>query len=282
MADPGLLRLPLWTGSRAGRDRCCMVVDEPARVVARAGDARFGGALAAWLRDTHLGPCPDPGTALITLRATQAALFCRGVLLRWDPAALGADPAARLRGTVDPRHRPHTLYAWAKTAGAAITVLSLHLNRPPLYFNCWRLRHAAVNGVTAPDTGAHHHQVPQYLRYPDYQTAIDTTSGAEEIACAHAIELPEPARVILAAHRAYRLIQGAGDADPLFVAPRTGEQASYAAMRQTAIRTAGRLRIMPPWLHPDPCRYGADIGLRHACSDGWLTAACRCTCSTPI
>jgi hypothetical protein len=232
----------------------------------------FGGALAAWLRDTHLGPCTDPGAALITLRATQAALFVRGVLLRWDPAALGADPAARLRGALDRRHRPHSLYAGAKTTPAAITVLSLHLNQPPLYFNCWRLHHAAVNGatLTSPDTGTHHHQVPQYLRYPDYQAAIDTASGVEEIACTHTIRLPEPAQVILAAHRAYRLIQGAGEADPLFVATRTGEQASYAVMRQIAIHTAARLRVVPPWLDRDPCRYGGDIGLRQRVF-GWLT-----------
>lgn len=230
----------------------------------------FGGALAAWLRDVQLGPHTHPGTALITLRATQAALFIRGVLLRWNPTPLGPDPAGRLCGTIDARHCPHHLYAGAKTAPAAITVLSLHLNQPPLYFNCWRIHHAARDGATLSAPGAtHHHHVPQYLGYPDYRAAIAAGSGVEEIACAHTIRLPEPVRVILAAHRAYRLLQGASEVDPLFVAPRTGEQATYAGMRQTAIRTAERLHRSPPWLHRDPCRFGADIGLRDRVF-GWL------------
>ena len=232
----------------------------------------FGGALAAWLRDAHLGPQTHPDTALITLRATQAALLIRGVLLRWVPAGLGGDPPGRLRGTVDPGHHPHQLYAGAKTAPAAVTVLSLHLNQPPVYFNCWRVGHAAVDGATlsAPGAAMHHHQVPRYLGYPDYRAAVVASSGVEEIACAHTIRLPRPARVILAAHRAYRLIQGADVLDPLFLTPRTGQQATYGAMRETAICTAGRLRrTSHPWLHRDPCRFGGDIGL-HARVSGWL------------
>ena len=230
-----------------------------------AGDRqRFGAALATWLRDSQLGPHADPGTALITLRATQAALFIHGVLLRWDPATLGPEPAARLCGTIDVRRAPHDLYAGATTAAAAITALSLHLNQPPHYFGCWRVRHAAVDGatLTAPAGGDHRHDVPAYLHHDERRAAIETSSGVEEIPCAHTVALPEPMQVILAAHRAYRLLQGATEHDPLF-------DQGQAGMRETAWRTATHLHRVPPWLHRDPCRYGGDIGLRRRVF-GWL------------
>jgi len=55
------------------------------------------GILIGWLWDTQLGPVTDPVHALITLRATQAALLRHAILLRWEPGALGTDP---------PTHRP--------------------------------------------------------------------------------------------------------------------------------------------------------------------------------
>lgn len=217
-----------------------------------AGVQTFGAALAAWLRDVQLGPHTHPGTALITLRGTQAALFIRGVLLRWNP------------GTIDPRRHPHDLYADAKTAAPAITALSLHLNQPPLYFDCWRVRHATADGATlaTPAAGDHRHKAPAYLHQADYRAAIEQASGVEEIPCAHTIHLPEPAQVILAAHRAHRLLDGAAEHDPVF-------EQTLAGMRETAVRTTQHLRQVPPWLHRDPCRYGGDIGL-HRRAFGWL------------
>lgn len=234
------------------------------------GRQAFGAELAVWLRDEQLGPVADPGAALVTLRATQAALFIRGVLLRWDPALLGADPARRLPGTIDPNRLPHDLYAGARTAPAAITALSLHLNQPPLYFDCWRVDDVPANGSTvSPRVTRHYHQAPQYLSEPDYRDAIEATSGVEEIPCQHAIRLPRPAHVLLAAHRTYRLLQGAQVTDPLFTAPRTGEQATHTGLRATAARTVARLHQTPQWLHGDDCRYGGDIGLNRRVF-GWL------------
>jgi hypothetical protein len=48
----------------------------------QAGVQTFDSAQAAWLRDVQRGPRTHPGTALINLRGTEAALFIRGVLLR--------------------------------------------------------------------------------------------------------------------------------------------------------------------------------------------------------
>ncbi|MEV5554693.1 hypothetical protein AB0L44_13640 [Nonomuraea wenchangensis] len=40
-------------------------------------------------------------------------------------------------------------------------------------------------------------------------------------------------------------------------------------MIERTIRTCGRLNLNPPWLHRDPCKYGADVGLTPR-SYGWL------------
>jgi hypothetical protein len=235
-----------------------------------AGRQELGGPLAAWLRDDQLGPHHRPGDALITLRATQAALFVGGVLLRWDPATLGPDPAARLCGTIDVRHRVHGLYAGARTAPAAVTALSLHLNQPPLYFDCWRLADVSADGSVLTPPGVHRHKVLAYLSYPDYRAAIDGASGVTEIACAQPVRVPAPARVLLAAHHAHRRQQGAAATDPFFVNPANpGEPATHSGMREHAVRTTAQLHRTPPWLHRDPCRFGADIGL-HRRPFGWL------------
>lgn len=230
----------------------------------------IGGALAAWLRDDQLGPHHRPSEALIVLRATQAALFVGGVLLRWNPTALGPDPAGRLCGTIDTRQRVHELYVGARTAPGAITALSLHLNQPPLYFDCWRLGDVATDGSVLNPPGVHRHKAPAYLSYPDHQAAIATTSGVTEIPCAYTVRIPAPAQVLLAAHHAYRRHQGATADDPFFADPtKPADAATYSRLRSHAVRTAARLHHTPGWLHLDDCRYGADIGL-HRRAPGWL------------
>jgi hypothetical protein len=237
----------------------------------QGGRERIGGPLAAWLRDEQLGPHSRPSEALTVLRATQAALLVGGVLLGWNPAALGPHPAARLCGTIDTRHRVHALYAGARTAPVAITALSLHLNQPPLYFGCWRLGDVAADGSVLAVPGVHRHQAPAYLSYPDHQAAIATTSGVTEIACAHPVRIPDPARVLLAAHHAYRRHHGARTEDPFFTDPtKPADAATYSRLRSHAVRTAARLHHTPGWLHQNDCRFGADIGL-HWRPFGWLT-----------
>lgn len=234
-----------------------------------AGREAVGGPLAAWLRDDQLGPHSRTARALVTLRATQAALFVGGVLLRWDPAPLGPDPVARLCGTIDLQWA-HALYAGARTAPAAVTALSLHLNQPPLYFDCWRLGDVAADGSVLAAPGVHRHKVLAYLAYPDYRAAIDSTSGVTEIACAHPVQVPSPARVLIAAHHAYRRQHDARSSDPFFTnRSKPDEQATYSGMREHAVRTAARLHRTPGWLHRDDCRFGADIGL-HRRPFGWL------------
>jgi hypothetical protein len=99
----------------------------------------IGQELTGWLRDEQLGPARDPGEALVVLRATPASLLRHAIWLCWDPAALGADPAGRLPGTLTPSVVA-ALYGLAGTEQAAATALSLHLNHPPSRFLCWKLR----------------------------------------------------------------------------------------------------------------------------------------------
>ena len=81
--------------------------------------------------------------------------------------------------------------------------------------------------------------------------------------------IPEPARPIIAAHLAYRRVQGAQDTDPYFVHREVPGRAPTAVLRIAAQRACQRLHLNPPWLHRDPCRYGADIGLTPR-TRGWL------------
>jgi hypothetical protein len=72
------------------------------------------------------------------------------------------------------------------------------------------------------------------------------------------------------AHRAYRVGHGATDEDPFFVHPRDPRRRSPAASLREAIRrTCHQLRIDPPWIHGDNCRYGGDVGLIHR-RHGWM------------
>lgn len=47
--------------------------------------------------------------------------------------------------------------------------------------------------------------------------------------------------------------------------PRSGT----GALREAIIRTCDRLNLDPPWMHRDPCRHGADRGVRPRLH-GWL------------
>jgi hypothetical protein len=243
---------------------------------------QIGGTLAAWLRDHQIGPCINPSTALITLRATQAALLPAGIVLRFDPRALGTDAARRLPGDL---HNPSIisgLLAHTRTTDTAATALSLHLNQPPWVFDCWRLRHVAPDGshLTAPET--HHHRGPGHaidrpggglidrLDHLDRERALSASSNVAEIACLHPIHLPRPAWPLLAAHRAYRLAQpGVTDDDPLFTHPVTDRTPPHPGLREAINRTLLRVFHPAPWMHHDPCRQGPDIG-QHPRAQGWL------------
>lgn len=227
--------------------------------------ADIAADLYSWLRDVQLGPASDPATALITLRATQAALFGHAILLRWSPDTLGPDPAGRLPGNLT-RQVTAALNAGAHTSTAAAAALALHLNQGPAYLTCLRVGDVADDGsrLAGPPTGPDHHHG---LAHPVLNA--DSPSGIAERACAGTILIPAHARAIIAAHLAYRRGQGASDDDPYFAHRRTPGHDPTAQLRHELQRASQQLHLNPPWLHPDPCKYGADIGLT-ARTHGWL------------
>jgi hypothetical protein len=252
--------------------------------------------LTGWLRDVAIGPAPSPPAALIQLRAVQASLFVHGIVLGWAPAALGPEPAQRLLGDLTAA-RAGALLAGCRTDAAAATALSLHLNLTPASFELLRI------GDVAPDGSAIRPPTTTAVRRSGYSVGsnatpmhaaqmvadrINTTPrvgegkvlGWDEFCCREPILIPEHARSIFAAHRAYRVDearraplrvgQGAIDDDPLFVHPREPGRRSPAGLLREAIRrSCRRLRIDPPWIHGDNCRYGADVGLIHR-RYGWM------------
>ncbi|GAB1639604.1 hypothetical protein [Krasilnikovia sp. MM14-A1259] len=222
--------------------------------------------LVGWLRDVQIGPTPDAGTALITLRATQAALFGHAILLRWTPDALGPDPGGRLPGDLT-RTAAAAINTGARTASAAATALALHLNLAPIHLHCLRVGHVADDGSYLdgpPDSSTgHHHGLAHAL------LSAESPSGIAERACAGTILIPRHARSIIAAHLAYRRGQGAEDHDPYFVHRLDPRREPTAMLREAAVRTCRRLNLNPPWLHRDPCKYGADVGLTRR-TQGWL------------
>jgi hypothetical protein len=93
--------------------------------------------------------------------------------------------------------------------------------------------------------------------------------GWDEFCCREPVVIPTHARSIFAAHRAYRVGQGATDDDPFFVHPREpGCRSPALSLREAIRRSCHQLRIDPPWIHGDNCRYGADVGLIHR-RHGW-------------
>lgn len=98
----------------------------------------------------------------------------------------------------------------------------------------------------------------------------DERVGWGEFCCREPITLPVHAWSIFAAHRAHRVGRGATDEDPFFVHPREPGRRSPAPLLREAIRrSCRRLRIDPPWIHGDDCRYGSDVGLIHR-RHGWM------------
>ena len=187
------------------------------------------------------------------------------------PAELAARRARPKPGRPTPR-RPHpqaarVLTTGASTVDAASTVLALHLNLPPTHLHCFTVGAIATDGSTlTPPTDSftnHHHGLAHAV------LADESPSGIRERACLGPIRIPEPARPIIAAHLAYRRLQGANDHDPYFAYRHDLRRRPTAALREAAIRLCERIHVNPPWLHRDPCKYGADIGLTPR-THGWL------------
>jgi hypothetical protein len=105
----------------------------------------FEAALTGWLRDSAIGPAPCGPAGLVRLRAVQAALFIRAIVLSWRPGPLGPLPAARLPGNLTPQVAA-ALQTAVRTDAAAATALSVHLNQGPAFFSVLQLGDVAPDG----------------------------------------------------------------------------------------------------------------------------------------
>ncbi|MFF1873196.1 hypothetical protein [Kitasatospora herbaricolor] len=219
-------------------------------------------ALTAYLRDDRLGPAPTPEDALIRLRAIQASLLPRATLLRWQPATLGPDPAARLLS----RFTEHTAYALrtaADTESGAATALALYFGTGPTGFDMIR-----CHDIT-PDGSRFHlpllsEEERVYLCAPwsEHRGHEKFTGPAESdpLRTAGPVTMPPHAHALLAAHHAYRRAQGARPGDSYFIHPREpGVLSPVPRLREAIIRTCHRLHLDLSWLHRSHCRHGDQL-----------------------
>ncbi|MFC5724127.1 hypothetical protein ACFP1Z_28560 [Streptomyces gamaensis] len=232
----------------------------------------FARALNAYLRDERLGPAASPHLALIRLRAIQASLLSRGVLLRWQPAGLGPAPAGHLPTWLTPTVC-RALRATVATDAAAATVLSLLLSAAPD-----RFAHVLCRNV---DEDGHYLYLPTfsdnaaYLR-TDWAAEIDRREEDECPSYGHTTgktPLPPYAAEILAAQLAHRRAEGSGTRGHLFV---NYKDPSLAATERTLteliLRTCRRIGIHPHWLHRGACREDQQIGTGPTPHTDWMTA----------
>ncbi len=227
--------------------------------------AGFEAALAGWLRDSAIGPAPCGPAALVRLPAVQAALFVRAIVLTWQPAALGPQPASRLPGNLTPQVAG-ALQATVRTDAAAATALSVHLNQGPAFFGLLHLDDVAPDGSAIRGPAG---------RVPAIRPGISPGAGGvygqmleedqrswREFAAAEPIRVPGCARPLFAAHLAYRRASGAAGNDPYFTHPRDPGGKSPVQYLRGAIRgTARRIGLDLAWLHGGGCRHGTDIDM---------------------
>jgi hypothetical protein len=220
--------------------------------------AGFEAALTGWLRDSAIGPAPCGPAALVRLRAVQAALFVRAIVLTWQPDALGPQPATRLPGNLTAQVAG-ALATAVRTDAAAATALSVHLNQGPAFFGVLQMSDIAPDGSAI--------RVPAG-RAPAFRPGITPGAGGwygqvleedqrswRELATAEPIRIPGCAWPLFAAHLAYRRASGVAGSDPTSSTPATPG--------------TRRIGLDLPWMHADDCRYGTDIGLTWR-GQGWL------------
>jgi len=230
--------------------------------------------LLAYLRDQRLGPAPSGPVALIRLRGIQIALLPQSHYLRWNPADLGPDPAARLTGVITEKVGAGIASA-ASTVAAAATALALHLGTSTHGFGLIRLTHLTADGsrlhlpppadpeagIFAPWAKEGRFSLYDWL-YPRDFPHLFTPDP---------IRLPQPVHRVLAAHRVYRQADGAGEDAPLFVHPtRPGDHDPERGLREAVLRTCHRLHLAPAWLHRSHCRHGDDLLPSHTHAFTWM------------
>lgn len=231
----------------------------------------FQRQLNAYLRDERIGTAASPRLALIRLRAIQAALLTRGVLLRWQPAALGPAAPDRLTTWLTPG-TCRALRATVSTHAAAVTVLSLHLTAAPDRFSHLLCRNVDEQGQylylpTFADAAL-------YLR-ADWAHQLDRRHEDECPSYGHTTGktlLPPYAADIIAAHLAHRRADGAGTRRRFFADPKDPTlDASDRALTETVLRTCRRIGFDPIWLHRGHCEV-AQLGSGPAPLTDWMTA----------
>ncbi|MGW5124513.1 hypothetical protein ACWEQ7_10745 [Streptomyces sp. NPDC004069] len=232
----------------------------------------FARALNAYLRDERLGPAASPHLALIRLRAIQASLLSRGVLLRWQPAGLGPAPAGHLPTWLTPTVC-RALRATVATDAAAATVLSLLLSAAPDQF-----AHVLCRNV---DQDGHYLYLPTfsdnaaYLR-TEWAAEIDRRDEDECPSYGHTTgktPLPPYAAEILAAQLAHRRAEGSGTRGPLFANYKDPAlPATERTLTELILRTCRRIGIHPYWLHRGACREDGQIGAGPTPHTDWMTA----------
>ncbi len=226
---------------------------------------RFEAALTGWLRDSAIGPAPCGPAALVRLRAVQAALFVRAIMLSWRPGPLGPLTATRLPGNLTSQVAG-ALQTAVHTDAAAATALSAHLNHGPAFFGLLQLSDVAPEGsaIRVPPGRARPHRrgiTAGAVGWYGQVLEADERSW-RELATAEPILIPDCARPLFAAHLAYRRESGAASTDSYFAHPRDPANKPATDALRAAIRsTAQRIGLDLPWLHGDDCRYGADIGV---------------------
>ncbi|MER6604185.1 hypothetical protein ACFWRZ_31970 [Streptomyces rubiginosohelvolus] len=231
----------------------------------------FQRKLNAYLRDERLGPAAGGRLALIRLRAIQASLFTRGVLLRWQSAALGPACADKLTTWLTPGIC-RALRATVSTHAAAVTVLSLHLTAAPDRFS-----HLLCRNI---DEAARYLYLPTFTDHALYLRAdwahhLDRRDDDECPSYAHTTgktPLPPYAADIVAAHLAHRRADGAGTRRRFFADPKNPElDATDRALTEMVLRTCRRIGFDPIWLHRGHCEV-AQLGSGPAPLTDWMTA----------
>ncbi|MEV6682144.1 hypothetical protein AB0N09_35585 [Streptomyces erythrochromogenes] len=231
----------------------------------------FQRHLNAYLRDERLGTAASPRLALIRLRAIQAALLTRGVLLRWQPAALGPAAPERLTTWLTPGIC-RALRATVSTHAAAVTVLSLHLTAAPDRFSHLLCRNIDEHGryLYLPTLAEH----ASYLR-ADWALQLDRRDENESPSYAHTTGktlLPPYAADLLAAHLAHRRADGAGTRRRFFADPTDPElEASDRALTEVVLRTCRRIGLDPIWMHRGSCQ-ATQLGAGPAPLTDWMAA----------
>ncbi|MDQ0935132.1 hypothetical protein [Streptomyces turgidiscabies] len=232
----------------------------------------FQRQLNAYLRDERLGTAASGRLALIRLRAIQAALLTRGVLLRWQSAALGPAAPDRLTTWLTPGIC-RALRATVSTHAAAVTVLSLHLTAAPDRFVHLLCRNVDEAGryLYLPTFADH----AVYLR-ADWAHQLDRRDEDECPSYAHTTgktTLPPYAADIIAAHLAHRRADGAGTRRRFFADPKNPElEASDRALTEVVLRTCRRIGVDPLWLHRGSCQGGTQLGSGPAPITDWMAA----------